>query len=162
MVSKEKAIRDIIDAHPEDIIVVCNAMCRDVYEIADRDNILYLSHGMGQALSVAVGLATAIDDREIVVIDGDGNALMGMSSWPLAIEHKNITHCVLDNEIYETTGGQPVPDAGEWGFRFLPIMTGKISRPSGMGPRLMETDGGYLDPAKTLPRFIRWLNTASK
>jgi len=63
---------------------------------------------MGCASSVALGIAMHTPGRRIVVLDGDGAALMRLEAM-VSIGHylpKNLVHVVLDNESYESTGGQ--------------------------------------------------------
>jgi thiamine pyrophosphate-dependent acetolactate synthase large subunit-like protein len=45
----------------------------------------------------------------VVVLDGDGNLLMNLGILAMIsdIKPKNLVHIVLDNECYDSTGGQP-------------------------------------------------------
>jgi len=47
--------------------------------------------------------------KKVVVLDGDGNVLMGMGTLATvgALKPKNFLHVVLDNEVYGSTGNQP-------------------------------------------------------
>jgi phosphonopyruvate decarboxylase len=107
--NRAEAIVQIVDRHADAAIVFSNGLTsREAAHVADRPGNLYLLHGMGEALSVGVGLRLARPDREVVVVDGDGNALMGLSAWsflPLA----GLTYYMLENGTYETTGAQVVP-----------------------------------------------------
>ena len=107
--NRAEAIVQIVDRHADAAIVFSNGLTsREAAHVADRPGNLYLLHGMGEALSVGVGLRLVRPDREVVVVDGDGNALMGLSAWsflPLA----GLTYYVLENGTYETTGAQVVP-----------------------------------------------------
>jgi phosphonopyruvate decarboxylase len=60
-----------------------------------------------------MGLALAQPDEKIVLFDSDGDIQMGMGILATIGEQqpKNFYHFVLDNEVYATTGGQPVPNA---------------------------------------------------
>jgi phosphonopyruvate decarboxylase len=82
---------------------------RELFGISDRDRNFYMQGSMGHAAGVALGLAVARPDKDIVVIDGDGALLMhlGTLSTIGAAGARNLTHIVLDNGAYETTGGQP-------------------------------------------------------
>ena len=46
--------------------------------------------------------------RRVVVLDGDGAALMRLGALSMIGYHRpgNLTHILLDNEIHESTGGQ--------------------------------------------------------
>jgi hypothetical protein len=90
---------------------------------------------MGEALSVGIGLARALPDLEVVVIDGDGNALMGLAAWSM-MPVADLKYYILKNRIYETTGGQPIPDPPyipEW-CRVIEIESGKDTTPNPPSP----------------------------
>ena len=76
---------------------------------------LYLGGSMGTALAAALGVAEKRPERDVVVLLGDGETLMGASSlWSLAgLAPKNLLAVVLVDGHYTITGGQPlgVPDA---------------------------------------------------
>ena len=64
---------------------------------------------MGQAAMTGLGLALARPDRRVLVITGDGEALMGLGALPvIGVQHpENLTVVVLDNGRYGETGMQP-------------------------------------------------------
>jgi thiamine pyrophosphate-dependent acetolactate synthase large subunit-like protein len=68
---------------------------------------------MGGHASFAMGLALALPKEKIVLFDSDGDIQMGMGILVTIAEQqpKNFYHFMLDNEVYATTGGQPVPNA---------------------------------------------------
>ena len=68
---------------------------------------------MGGHASFALGLALARPDEKIILFDSEGDILMNMGALPTIAEKdpKNFYHFVLDNGVYATTGGQPVPNA---------------------------------------------------
>ena len=68
----------------------------------------YLPSAMGHAPAFALGLALAQPEREVIAFNGDGCMLMGLSvlATIAASTAKNLTVIVLDNGIYEVTGGQ--------------------------------------------------------
>lgn len=67
---------------------------------------------MGNALSLALGIAYSRRDLRVIVISGDGAALMSLGTLVLhkylVKNHqlKNLEHFILDNNCYATTGGQ--------------------------------------------------------
>lgn len=81
---------------------------RELYEIEDGVNNLYLVGSMGCISSLGLGLALTRKDKDIVVLDGDGSLLMHMGS--LAVNGyyhpPNMLHILLDNNSYDSTGGQ--------------------------------------------------------
>ncbi|MGH9443841.1 MAG: phosphonopyruvate decarboxylase, partial [Thermoanaerobaculia bacterium] len=81
---------------------------RELYACADRPNQLYLVGAMGCASSVGLGLAIQRPDLRVIVLDGDGAALMRLGALA-AIGYRrppNLVHIVLDNGMHESTGGQ--------------------------------------------------------
>jgi thiamine pyrophosphate-dependent acetolactate synthase large subunit-like protein len=68
---------------------------------------------MGGHASFAMGLALALPKEKIVLFDSDGDIQMGMGILATIAEQRpgNFYHFMLDNEVYATTGGQPVPQA---------------------------------------------------
>jgi phosphonopyruvate decarboxylase len=63
---------------------------------------------MGCAASLGFGLATAQPHRRVIVLDGDGAALMRLSALAtLGYERPpNLLHVLIDNEMHASTGGQ--------------------------------------------------------
>jgi thiamine pyrophosphate-dependent acetolactate synthase large subunit-like protein len=68
---------------------------------------------MGGHAGFGLGLALARPDKRVVLFDSEGDLLMSLGQLPTIAEQapENFYHFVLDNEVYATTGGQPVPNA---------------------------------------------------
>jgi thiamine pyrophosphate-dependent acetolactate synthase large subunit-like protein len=68
---------------------------------------------MGGHAGFALGLALAQPDRKVVLFDSEGDILMSLGMLTTIAEQapQNFYHFLLDNEVYATTGGQPVPNA---------------------------------------------------
>src|ERR1051325_31327 len=67
----------------------------------------YIPSAMGHAPSLAQGLALAHPQRGVLVFNGDGCALMSLGNLvTLAAHPANVFLVILDNGIYEVTGGQ--------------------------------------------------------
>jgi thiamine pyrophosphate-dependent acetolactate synthase large subunit-like protein len=68
---------------------------------------------MGGHAGFALGLALAQPTRKIVLFDSEGDILMSLGMLTTIAEQApaNFYHFLLDNEVYATTGGQPVPNA---------------------------------------------------
>jgi phosphonopyruvate decarboxylase len=62
---------------------------------------------MGCASAMGLGVALNVD-RPVIVLDGDGAALMKMGSFATigAQAPKNLVHVILDNGVHDSTGGQ--------------------------------------------------------
>ena len=78
--------------------------------VSDDGPHLYLGGAMGCGLPVALGVADARPDREVVAVLGDGDLLMGAGAlWSLSgLRPGNLVVLVLDDGRYSITGGQDV------------------------------------------------------
>lgn len=104
------AIRVIRDrATPEvALIATTGKIGRELFTWGHRPNQIYLVGSMGCASAVGLGLHESGGDRPIVVLDGDGAALMKMGNLA-TIGHyspERLLHVILDNEAHESTGAQ--------------------------------------------------------
>jgi phosphonopyruvate decarboxylase len=81
---------------------------RELYEVEDAANNLYMVGSMGCVSSLGLGLAMTKKDHDIVVIEGDGALLMRMGSLATNGYYapKNLLHILLDNNTHDSTGGQ--------------------------------------------------------
>jgi len=110
MQSRAQAMQALFEILADQPVVVCNGFpSREAQKIHDRPSTFYMIGSMGVAASIGLGLALANPDQRVVVLDGDGNVLMGMGTLATigALRPKNLTHVVFDNEVYGTTGNQP-------------------------------------------------------
>jgi phosphonopyruvate decarboxylase len=92
----------------EAVIATTGKTGRELFTIADRANHLYVVGGMGTASAIGFGLAQASPKQPVVVIDGDGAALMKLGAMATIGYHQpeNLLHIILDNESHDSTGGQ--------------------------------------------------------
>jgi thiamine pyrophosphate-dependent acetolactate synthase large subunit-like protein len=86
---------------------------REAFNIRDRAENFYMIGSMGLLNALGLGLALQVPARTMWVVEGDGSALMSLGALPLiaTCQPTNLIHVVLDNEIYESTGGQPTISA---------------------------------------------------
>lgn len=71
----------------------------------------YNPSNMGGAVPFALGLALSQREREVIVLSGDGSLLMNLGCLVTVIASgaRNISILLLDNGMYEVTGGQKTP-----------------------------------------------------
>ena len=109
-IERRDAVRRIL-ANRGETIVVCGlgSSTYDVFAAGDDDRNFYLWGAMGGAVMIGLGLAIAQPDKPVLVITGDGEALMGMGALAsvAAQNPKNLTIIVLDNAHFGETGMQP-------------------------------------------------------
>ena len=107
-------IVELTSASNSVVIATTGFTGRELYAQEDRDNHFYMVGSMGCASSLGLGLATARPDRHIVVVDGDGAALMRMGNMATVGSYapSNLTHILLDNEAHDSTGAQATVSYG--------------------------------------------------
>jgi thiamine pyrophosphate-dependent acetolactate synthase large subunit-like protein len=76
---------------------------------------------MGGHSGFGLGLALAQPDKRVVLFDSEGDILMSMGQLATIAEQApaNFYHFILDNEVYATTGGQPVPNAKQVDYAMI-------------------------------------------
>jgi thiamine pyrophosphate-dependent acetolactate synthase large subunit-like protein len=80
----------------------------------------YMPSAMGQGPALGLGLALAHPERGVIVINGDGSMLMNLGSLVTLANHPaNVYLVIIDNGIYEVTGGQPTAGTGHADFAGL-------------------------------------------
>ena len=81
---------------------------RELYEVEDVPNNLYMVGSMGCVSSIGLGISLTKKEHEIIVIEGDGALLMRMGSLATngAYAPNNMLHILLDNNTHDSTGGQ--------------------------------------------------------
>ena len=114
--SREVAIKIIVDhLRPKDLVVsTTGRISRELYEYrkssdSARNGDFMTVGSMGHASSIALGLSSALPERRVVCLDGDGSVIMHMGSMAI-IGQKcsgNLIHIVLNNGSHESVGGQP-------------------------------------------------------
>lgn len=94
----------------EDLLVVTGlgSASYDVMAAGDHDNNYYLWAAMGSAVMTGLGLAKAQPEKSVLVVTGDGEALMGFGALAtVAVQNPpNLTIAVLDNGHFGETGMQ--------------------------------------------------------
>src|SRR3954451_22705606 len=80
----------------------------------------------GGHAAFALGLALARPERKLVLFDSEGDILMSLGMLATIAEQApaNFYHFLLDNEVYATTGGQPVPNAKKIAYDKLALASG--------------------------------------
>lgn len=103
---RDEAIRHIVDDHSGAAILFCNGFTsRAARALADRPGNFYNLGYMGGTLAIGWGLANALPNLEVVVVDGDQNALMStMKDQLLATYPDNLHWYVLNNGIGASVG----------------------------------------------------------
>jgi thiamine pyrophosphate-dependent acetolactate synthase large subunit-like protein len=120
LLKRADVLRDIDSAFPASpVVLTLGGTAREMLAVAGRKpNQLVNLDAMGQTVSIALGLAVGLDDPanpapsgddKVVVIEGDGSLIMGLSIMSTAghLKPKNLVVLLLDNDVYLATGAQP-------------------------------------------------------
>jgi phosphonopyruvate decarboxylase len=89
------------------IVATTGKTGRELFTLADRAQHLYQVGSMGCASAMGLGIALNTK-RKVVVVDGDGAALMKLGTLATigAYAPGNLVHLLLDNGVHDSTGGQ--------------------------------------------------------
>jgi phosphonopyruvate decarboxylase len=104
-----EALQRLLGAVDDEVAVVATTgkTGRELFTLSDRAQHFYLVGAMGCAGALGLGLALG-SRRPVVVIDGDGAALMKLGNMATigAKAPANLIHLILDNGCHDSTGGQ--------------------------------------------------------
>ncbi|MBD2614301.1 MAG: phosphonopyruvate decarboxylase [Nostoc sp. ZfuVER08] len=154
-ISRNQALARIVELiNPENTVIIATTgyTGRELFASKDSANHLYMVGSMGCASSLGLGLSLARKDLKVVVIDGDGAALMRMGNFATIGTYggANLIHILLDNEVHDSTGAQATVSSD--------ISFAKIAEACGYGVTLSGDDPALLDilftaDTKTTPKF---------
>ena len=108
-----EALRVLAEVRTDRQVVISNQMSARLWPALSQHplDFNYLSSTMGGAIPLGLGLALARPDLEVIVLSGDGSLLMNLGCLVTVVGSgaTNLTVILLDNGIYEVTGGQRTP-----------------------------------------------------
>ena len=112
--TREAAIESVVSALGETDAIVSTTghISRELYEYRARaghghQREFLTVGGMGHASQIAMGIALAKPDRQVICLDGDGAMLMHMGGTAIvgAAGVENFKHVVLNNGVHDSVGG---------------------------------------------------------
>lgn len=107
---RRAVVRAILERRGDALLVTgLGSPSYDAAAAGDHPNTFYLWGGMGGAAMLGLGLALAQPTRQVLVITGDGEMLMGLGALATIGTQgpPNLAIIVIDNELYSETGMQP-------------------------------------------------------
>ena len=113
---------EVVARHRGDSVVVSTMTSVGIWpDLSDTPlDFAYMPSAMGQAPGIGLGLALACPGRGVIVLNGDGCTLMNLGSLVTLAAHPAAVYLlILDNALYEVTGGQPVVGAGKTDFALI-------------------------------------------
>jgi thiamine pyrophosphate-dependent acetolactate synthase large subunit-like protein len=114
-----RAALEVLAAHRGDKVVVTTMSAVAVWpQMSDTPlDFAYIPSSMSQGPALGLGLALAQPSRGVVVVNGDGCMLMSLGSLVTIANHPaNLYLVILDNALYEVTGGQATAGTGHVDF----------------------------------------------
>ena len=159
---RRAAVKAILgDTSGDDILFITGlaGSKNDVLEAVGPDckRIYPLFGAMGAAAGMALGLALAQPNRRMVVVDGDGAALMRLGAQSIVgfEQPANLVHVLLDNAVHESTGGQATVSrsvnfcaiAAASGYREV----SSVADPAAVAAAIASSTGPAFIHAPTLP-----------
>ena len=109
MLNRREAVRRLLADRGNMLVVAgLGQSCFDCFAAGDDPRNFYLWGAMGGAVPAGLGIALAQPERRVLVVTGDGDALMSAGAFATvgAEAPENLAICILDNERYGETGGQ--------------------------------------------------------
>ncbi|MEM6989070.1 MAG: phosphonopyruvate decarboxylase [Myxococcota bacterium] len=108
--SRPAVLRMTSEIIPSDAVTLATTgkQARELFAIDDQARNFYCMGSMGHVAGIGLGVAIAQPKRKVVVLDGDGSAIMHLGSMSTVGGTKpaNLVHVVVDNRTYESTGNQ--------------------------------------------------------
>lgn len=124
------ALETLRDLRTDQIVVTTMGAAREWPKLSSHPlDFHYIPSAMGQAPALGLGLALARPDREVIVLNGDGCMLMNLGCL-VTLAHSgaaNVTLVVIQNGIYEVTGGQATAAGAAADFAALGRAAGMAS-----------------------------------
>src|SRR5437764_285776 len=146
---RARAAIDLLARHRGDAVAVCAlGMAANEWWAATKSEDSFYMHGaMGFAASFALGLALALPQAPVWLINADGSLCMNLGCLLTEASQaaKNLKHFVVDNGVYQTVGGLPVVNDGRTDYA-------AIAR--GAGFLRARTIEGLDDLRKQLPAIV--------
>jgi len=108
-VDRREFVASLLAACPQALVVTgLGSPAYDVFAAGDRPENFYLWGAMGGAAAIGLGLALAQPERSVLVITGDGEALMGIGALAtIGVQRPpNLGIVILDNGHFGETGMQ--------------------------------------------------------
>lgn len=120
---KTREAMNALAARRGEAVVVCAlGMAANEWWAATRSEETFYMHGaMGFAASFGLGLALALPDTPIWVLNADGSLCMNLGCLltEAGQSPRNLKHFVIDNRVYQTVGAVPMVNQGRADYAAL-------------------------------------------
>jgi thiamine pyrophosphate-dependent acetolactate synthase large subunit-like protein len=154
---------EVLATQREDAVVVCalGMAANEWWAVTRSEDSFYLHGAMGFAASFALGLAVALPQVPVWVINADGSLCMNLGCLltEAAQRPANLRHFVVDNGVYQTVGALPMVNQGRADYAALARAAGfehactldSAERLAAALPGIVRTPGPSLTVLRVAP-----------
>ena len=146
---KTREALTVLAKHRGDAIVVCalGMAANEWWAVTKSEDSFYMHGGMGFAASFALGLATALPQVPVWVLNSDGSLSMNLGCLltEAGQQPANLKHFVVDNQSYQTVDTMPMVNQDNADYA-------AIAKAAGI--RQVATIDNLADLEKTLPAIV--------
>ena len=140
--SLAEALEVIHHQRREAVVITTMGAAREWQQLEPHPkDFVYMPSSMGQGPPLGLGIAIAQPEQRVIVVNGDGCLLMNLGCLVTitAQAPKNFTLIIIDNGVYEVTGGQATIANASRRADGLPIDFQAMARAAGF-ERVYEFD----------------------
>jgi thiamine pyrophosphate-dependent acetolactate synthase large subunit-like protein len=122
MLTKHELLEPLARLRGNAVVITCMGVTRPWASYSQSDlDFASADSAMGHTADFALGIALARPQRMVICLNGDGSMLMTLGTLVTAVQAaaRNFFLFVIQNDIYEITGNQPIPGAGKVDFAAL-------------------------------------------
>lgn len=122
MLTRAQLLEPLARHRTDQVVVTTMSVTRPWGRLSSHDlDFGSADSAMGHTADLALGIALARPDRQVVCLNGDGSMLMTLGTLATAVScgAENFLLIVVGNGSYEITGHQPIPGAGRLDFAGL-------------------------------------------
>jgi sulfopyruvate decarboxylase subunit beta len=113
---KTREALQVLAAHRGDAVAVCalGMAANEWWTVTRSEDSFYMHGAMGFAASFALGLALAVPNVPVWLLNADGSLCMNLGCLltEAAQAPRNLKHFVVDNRVYQTVGAMPMVNQG--------------------------------------------------
>jgi len=162
MMRRDDVLRTLIQYRTNEIVLTTMSTAQEWPAFSQHEfDFNARGTGMGHLPDMGLGVAVACPDRKVLILNGDGSMLMNLGVLVTIANAapRNLILFVFENEIYEVTGGQPIPGRGRANFAAMAKGAGfahtfefdELATFDKELPQLLKLDGPLFVTVKAAP-----------
>lgn len=118
----------VLAAHRHGAVVVCalGMAANEWWAATHSEDSFYMHGAMGFAASFGLGLALALPDTPVWILNADGSLCMNLGCLLTEAQQapRNLKHFVIDNGVYQTVGAVPMVNRDRSDYAALALAAG--------------------------------------